>query len=221
VRLTNLLRFLPFCHLLPALLTNLIHSSRYEVAGNPEGVSVAAITSDGGFIMAGKTNLEDESYTETIWMIKTDAEGNQQWSTMKTPEQGEYFPYEVTAVVEAADGGYLLGGHFYGSNDILSWILIKTDASGNQQWQRVIGGIGEDWLRSILVLPGGNYLMAGTSYTESASGNKYDNRPGYWLVEMDSEGTKLWDRAFEGGYYSHPGRELLGRRIRFFRYCPG
>ncbi|MBK8415239.1 MAG: hypothetical protein IPL22_12570 [Bacteroidetes bacterium] len=115
--------------------------------------------------------------------------------------------------VRTSDGGYLLGGQTFSglsgdktepnwdptlaSNDY--WI-VKTDASGNKQWDKRFGGTSFDILNSVNQTPDGGYLLAGSSFS-GISGDKTQVNQGawdYWLVKTNASGVKQWDRRFGG-----------------------
>ena len=62
-------------------------------------------TDDGGFALSGFTNSSGAGYND-FWLVKTDAEGNEQW----TQAYGGIEDEESKAVIQTADGGFLLAG---------------------------------------------------------------------------------------------------------------
>jgi Secretion system C-terminal sorting domain len=184
--------------------------------GNRDDFAYAGIaTSDRGFLIGGSSMSDisgDKSqacYTSIYndyWLVKVDAAGNKLWD--KT--LGGEFNDAVKTMAQTADGGFLLGGR---SNSTATfdktsannsyaydyWV-VKTDASGNPQWDKSFGGVNDEEITTILTLPGGNYLLTGT--TESGiSGNKTAPSKGgddFWLVKIDGTGNKLWDVAVGG-----------------------
>jgi hypothetical protein len=84
-------------------------------------------TSDGGYIVAGRTRLSVTAWDD-IFLIKTDANGNLIWA--KT--YGGTYEDMAYSVQQTSDGGYIVAGYTYsfgpGYFDIF---LIKTDANGN------------------------------------------------------------------------------------------
>jgi gliding motility-associated-like protein len=115
---------------------------------------------------------------------------------------------ELHLVTPTPDGGFLLAGNLtgagldvsqpvYGGNDI--W-LVKTDKYGSKQWDKVYGGNKEDKIWAILPLPNGEYLLGGTSSSDS-SGNKTTRNLGgedFWLIKITSDGIKLWEKTLGG-----------------------
>lgn len=78
--------------------------------------------------------------------------------------------------------------------------MVKTDSSGNKQWDQTFGGSGFEYLSSLAHAPDGGYVLGGYS-SSGGSGNK--TSPGFgdqdfWIIKLDQGGTKQWERAFGG-----------------------
>jgi hypothetical protein len=71
------------------------------------------------------------------------------------------------------------------------WI-VKTDASGSQQWNRDFGGTGFDDCRDIVLMQDGGYMIAGC---KDLLGNGDCDM---WLLRISSAGDSLWSRTFGG-----------------------
>lgn len=120
-----------------------------------------------------------------------------------------------TCLVQTPDGGYITGGNSganagldksaasIGGNDF--WI-IKFGVDGKKQWDKTIGGTDYESLASILVTSDGGYLLGGSSGS-NAGGDKSENDRGadrntnkgdYWIVKLDANGLKQWDKTFGG-----------------------
>lgn len=191
-------------------------SKTYGTSDYELGYSVQQ-TSDGGFIIAGLSG-SDWDHTDAL-LIKTDSAGNQQWR--KT--FGGNWEDAAYCVRQTSDGGYILTGQFdtlFGT-DLDLW-LIKTDPSGNKQWDKVFGGRQFDCGFSVRQDSDGGYAVAGTTV---GSGTGRD----VWFIKTDSGGNELWDVTHglnetdegrdmsltdDGGYiitgYSYAGPEQYG-----------
>ncbi|HWQ18368.1 MAG TPA: HEAT repeat domain-containing protein [Methanotrichaceae archaeon] len=143
---------------------------------------------DGGYILAGITKSYGDASGDT-WLLRTDSNGTEIWN--KT--FGGSGRDEGMDVLEVDDGGFIVVGETesFGSGDKDAW-LIKTDSSGNEQWNRTFGGPNEDIGLSIKKTNEGDYVLAGT--TESYGAGNRD----LWLIKTDSIGRELWNRTFGG-----------------------
>lgn len=67
-------------------------------------------------------------------------------------------------------------------------MLIKTDASGNKDWDNVIGGVGHDLYMGLSVqqTTDGGYIVCGETHLSVY----------VLLIKIDSEGNKLWDKKY-------------------------
>ncbi len=145
-------------------------------------------TADGGYVMAGSTwSAVTASYDS--WLVKTDASGSKQWE--KT--FGGSGPDDTYSVQQTTDGGYVLAGRTgsSGAGGYDLW-LVKTDASGDRQWDKTFGGPGFDVAYSVQQTADGGYVVAGdTCPAHSPMG-------AFWLIKTDASGNKQWDRTFGG-----------------------
>lgn len=144
-------------------------------------------TSDGGYIIAGET-LTFGMTNCGVLLVKTDAYGNMQWNKtfQRTEHHGGYY------VDQTRDEGYIIAAstRSYDSIDSDLW-LIKTDPTGNKQWDRTFGGTCNDEVRSMQQTSDGGYILAGETYSDTRG---FD----IWLIKIDSTGNKQWDRTFGG-----------------------
>ena len=143
-------------------------------------------TSDGGYIVAGWTYSFGAGYAD-VWVLKLDANGNVQWQ--KT-YGGTYDDY-ANSIQQTSDGGYIVAGvtksFIAGNADV--WVL-KLDASGNVQWQKIYGYEPGDFIpysrndsaNSIQQTSDGGYIVAG--YTKSSGTGNAD----VWVLKLDSNG---------------------------------
>jgi hypothetical protein len=147
-----------------------------------EGYSVRQ-TSDGGYIVTGCTwSFRDTLYGD-VYLIKTNTSGDTLWTRTfggKGVDKGE-------SVRQTSDGGYIVAGFTssFGAGG-LDVYLIKTNASGDTLWTRVLGGTSEAYANSVQQTSDGGYVIAGVIF-----GHVY-------LIKTNSSGDTLWTRIYGG-----------------------
>ena len=70
----------------------------------------------------------------------------------------------------------------------------------NIQWQKTIGGSGDDVLNSIIQTADGNFLLGGYSDSNVSGEKSEDSRGGkdYWIVNVDGNGGIVWQKTYGG-----------------------
>ncbi|MDD3284223.1 MAG: PKD domain-containing protein [Patescibacteria group bacterium] len=128
-----------------------------DFPGYPDCYSMQQI-SDGGYILCGATT--NISGTWDFYLLKTDSDGNLQWSRNFGGTQEDY----GRSVAQTSDGGYVIFGttNSFGLGNYDTWV-IKTDANGNEQWNKTIGTTGDNQGYSIAQTLDDGYVMAGYS----------------------------------------------------------
>ncbi len=155
-------------------------------------------TDDGGYILGGssysgfggdKTQISQGVYD--YWIVKTDSNGAKQWDKRFG---GSGFD-ELFSLLQTPEGGYILGG--YSGSDISGdktqlsqgyedYWLVSTDSSGAKQWDVRFGGSYSDYIRSIVQITDGGYILGGYS-NSGINGDKTQECFGdhdYWIVKV-------------------------------------
>lgn len=96
------------------------------------------------------------------------------------------------SVQKTSDGGFIVAGETYSLGAVNSdeWVL-KIDANGNIQWQKVYGGIGYDIARSIQQTADGGYIVAGETSSFGADTE-------VWILKLDGSGSIQWQNRYGG-----------------------
>ena len=146
-------------------------------------------TPDGGFILAGHTESSGAGRRDA-WLIKVDGEGTLEWERTFGGERYD----QAYAVGLTTDGGYAFAGYTNpaGSSDSDAW-LVKTDASGIEEWGRTFGGSRRDEARAMKVTSDGGFVLAGFSDSFGTDGSR-----DVWLIRTEADGTQRWAYAYGG-----------------------
>lgn len=153
-----------------------------------ENASFVRQTSDGGFIVTGRTYSYSAGGSD-IWLIKTNSAGDTLWTKAFGGLEQDF----GEVVRQTSDGGYILVGSTSssGAGEADIW-LLRTDTIGDTLWTKTYGGNHIDRAYSLIQLSDGNYLIGG--FTRLIG----DEFPQGWLICTDQDGDTLWTQTFGG-----------------------
>jgi uncharacterized delta-60 repeat protein len=156
-------------------------------SGDDRGFGVA-IDSNDNIYLAGRTQSEGQGNDDFL-LAKYNSSGTIQWQRILGGSSGEE-GYAIA--IDSSDNVYMLGftgSAGAGSNDFL---LVKYNSSGTIQWQRVLGGTGQDLGHSVAIDSSDNVYAFGPSSSAGAGSNDF------LLVKYNSSGTVQWQRLLGG-----------------------
>ncbi|MHC0443102.1 T9SS type A sorting domain-containing protein [Flavobacterium sp. 3-210] len=190
-------------------------------------------TADYGFILAGSSlssktgdKTEDNHGDLDYWIWKMNEKGELDW---QKSIGGDGFDL-LQSIRNTGDGGFFLAGTSTSGNSfqkkdkckgMTDFWVIKLDASGQEQWQRTIGGDGQEELLCTFQTKDGGYILGGSSSSSPASitsvqitgKSAEDNSPDlyskkeksrgnmdYWVVKLDKHGVMEWQKTYGGKY---------------------
>ncbi|MBL7926022.1 MAG: T9SS type A sorting domain-containing protein [Bacteroidia bacterium] len=77
--------------------------------------------------------------------------------------------------------------------------LIKLDQNGNKIFDNSYGSSNNEFLDDVVLLADGSIVMLGTSDSPIEcykSQNRFSTNPDVWLVKVDTNGGKVWDKRY-------------------------
>ncbi len=81
---------------------------------------------------------------------------------------------------------------------ICSAYLFSNAQAPNTQWQKCIGGSGDEFAQNIIKLSDGNFLTCGTTNSHNGNFNATHGSYDAFLVKTNGEGDILWKKTYGG-----------------------
>lgn len=156
-------------------------SKTYNSSGNDIGVSVIPAPA-GGFWLLKNVQMDSSSPT-TIWLMKTDENGELEWETNLSTSTGD----TANDMVLTESGELVITGN----NENQDLFVLKTNAAGEQIWrqdydfpmQNMIGkGIIEDYENDLVVV--GQRIM------------EDDGKIDPFAAKISTNGTPIWEKFY-------------------------
>jgi hypothetical protein len=159
-------------------------------------------TGGGNLLFAGNlTFVTNGTEADTdAWLMEIDPSGEEVWNRTYG---GADDNATATAVIEAEGGGYVVVGSIAPreGNGSSAWVA-RVNETGDEAWNRTFGGAGENAANAVTRLPGGDYVVVGS--TESSGAGMAD----VWVVRLDGSGNEIWNRTF-GSPDDDAGRAVI------------
>lgn len=111
----------------------------------------------------------------------------------------------ANSVHQTSDGGYIVAGYTssndgdvsgnHGGTDV--WV-VKLDNAGNIQWQKALGGSGDDVANYVQQTMDGGYIIAGKTYSNDGDVTGNHGNADAWAVKLDNAGNIQWQKTLGG-----------------------
>ncbi|MFX0087327.1 MAG: hypothetical protein ACFFAU_16875 [Candidatus Hodarchaeota archaeon] len=183
---------------------NLQWNKTYGGTGDDNGFAVFQ-TADNGFAMLGHSNSVGNGLND-FWIVKTDSQGNHQWNNSYGGTENEIF----RSAVSTLDGAFVLTGATwsYGSGDQDIW-LLKVNSTGQAEWNRTLGGLGEQRGLSVVQTTDAGFAISGGTgiYKTNSTGHQE------WNNVFGTAGHDFFNNIIQtsdGGYLLSGGSDLHG-----------
>ncbi len=163
-------------------------------------------TTDGGFAVAGYTNSNDDEVMgnhggEDGWGVKLNSSGVLQWQKCF----GGIGTDVLNSIVQTTDGGFAVAGitfssdgdvsGYHGSGD--AWV-VKLNDTGGIQWQKCLGGTGEEQANSIIQTSDGGFAVAGYTQSDNDDVSGNHGQADEWVVKLNDTGAIQWQKCLGG-----------------------
>jgi hypothetical protein len=192
--------------------------------GDEKAFSVTQ-SNDGGFIISGHTNTDNNgdvsgysqnnvsSSSTDAWVVKLNSSGNFVWKKCFGDSEDDQF----TNVKELNDGSLLFAGtttsyQFTGNHGGEDFWLVKTDANGVIQWQKLYGGSSSDIFKSLEITSDQGFILTGETFSYNGDvSNTLNFTSSYsdiWALRLDASGSIIWQKCY-GGAMSESGNDII------------
>ena len=188
---------------------------RSESLPNDEFVLLGTSESPASTTVGNKTS--DSKGGKDYWLIKIDANGDKIWDKSYGGLLYGGFNTDIPkSMVVANDGKITIAGtsnagsgndktrNNIGGNSNSDIWLIQVNTDGGKIWDKTYGTYyGSEEAKSITTTNQGRYIVSGTTtsafkgndFSQDLRGYQYSD---YWIMELDANGEKLWDKSFGG-----------------------
>lgn len=164
--------------------------SGFKSIGAVQFLASVQQTFDGGYIIIGFTGSGQYAFDDSndIFLIKTNAEGNEVWSkTFGYTHRDD----EATSGQQTSDGGYIVVGMTSsGAPQYANVLLVKFNANGDKEWDKNFHFSYDDYAYSVQQTADGGYIIAGM--TEQA-----DYLNDMLWIKTDTNGNIVWHNAYD------------------------
>ena len=209
--------------------TNIVQQKTY--GGNQDDEFAVAIqTIDGGYLVGGssKSGISGDKTDSSrgwsdVWLLKLNSNLTLQWQKTIGGSEGD----DLRDMIAVNNNSYLLliqtsspvsGEKTVDNYGLGDYWLVKIDSIGNILWQKTYGGDNANYPANILEIDNNNYVLLGTSNSDSSGVKTENSRGGYdfWFLIVDSLGNIIYDKTIGGnssdfcmsGYYNSQADEI-------------
>lgn len=195
----------------------------FDIIEDKEGGLLVIGNSESG--ISGDRTVESKDLDD-FWVVKLNSQGELDWEMALDGYHGMYETHNNSYVIfcdgdtikEIAYDKSTITKTFVGSGKIAGNMIVckdggyasgesngdfeikKYDSSWNLTWQNTFGSDENNILNSFIQTPSGDFVLGGSSYADISKDKSEDGYGGgdYWIVLVDSNGEKKWDKTLGG-----------------------
>ncbi len=146
--------------------------------------------------------LQAQSAFEPLWDHIYGGELNETATEFRATSDGGYI---VACHSRSGISGHKTQENRDSTNATYDYWVIKLDSLGELEWERTLGGSGEERVRDVRETPDGGFVVAGGSNSTISGDRTEANYNGgtflkydYWIVKLAADGTIQWDKRYGG-----------------------
>ncbi|HLF63259.1 MAG TPA: gliding motility-associated C-terminal domain-containing protein [Saprospiraceae bacterium] len=161
--------------------------------GDDNGLSIAIKeTPDSGFVVTGSSSSFSNTPSD-LYVFKVDSTGNLLWDFKYDSGPSGNSKDHGRGLLNCSNRDILILGtddsNEFGSND---GIILRVDEDGILIWKNIFGGSGNDHFHEAIELPGGNFLVCGSSQSFGPG-----NTAAY-VMKISGTGNIIWGKTYGG-----------------------
>jgi len=173
-------------------------------------------TPDHGYILTGRSQNADgdvsfnHGFTD-LWVVKLSQLGAIEWEK----SYGGGLEDSGHSIKPTADGGYIVVGQAYSTDGDVTgqhgngdfW-AIKLSSTGVLEWQKAMGGGGEDIASDVVQTADDGFALVGYEGSIDGDVTGHHGQYDYWVTMLDASGNLRWEKSL-GGILSDWGRAIV------------
>ena len=149
-------------------------------------------TSDGGFIMAGKT--ENSAEKKSMFVVKVAANGNEEWSKSYSNAKDE----EAKSIIIGINGGYVIASNQTGVTGSQTIYLTNIGATGALGWRQSYFTNDSTSIEKVIATSNNEYLLIGNSTKFDGTVNNPSGNSDMVLIQVDNNGNFINSNQWGG-----------------------
>lgn len=173
----------------------------YRLKENADSFDIVQ-TKDGGYAITGNSWTPSELCGYSMFWIKTNSNGDKEWSKMFHNCSSEGF-----AITQLTDGNYVIAGEVSGEfrtdeeqGELEGQgdnFVIKVDTSGNQIWSRTVSQQSIDTPAGLLPTKDGGFVMSGSTGILTGQADVADVMHAMSFGNFSTDGETNWFKKIE------------------------
>ncbi len=159
--------------------------------------------------LKNKQNMKNLLFTSIVTLLSVTfsiAQPTVQWQKSVGGTGNDY----AESIQQTNDGGYIVVGISYSNDGDVSgnqgasdcWV-VKLNAFGIIEWEKSMGGSGDDNARLIQQTNDGGYIFIGPSDSNDGDVSGNHGNLDYWAVKLTSTGVIEWQKSLGGTGYEY------------------